>query len=85
MPLLVGILPLASSRHAEFLHNEVPGITLADAVRERMRQAGERARQEGIKIAQQVLIEAREAAAGVYLMPPFGRFDTAAEVFSVVR
>ena len=85
LPLLVGILPLASARHAEFLHNEVPGITLADAVRDRMRLAGDQGRQEGIQIAQELLMELREIAAGVYLMPPFGRFDTAAEVFSVVR
>ena len=85
LPLLVGILPLASARHAEFLHNEVPGITLADAVRDRMRLAGDQGRQEGIKIAQELLMELREIAGGVYLMPPFGRFDTAAEVFSVVR
>lgn len=85
LPLLVGVLPLASARHAEFLHNEVPGITLTDAVRDRMRLAGDRGRQEGIKIAQDMLLELRDMAAGVYVMPPFGRFDTAAEVFSVVR
>jgi homocysteine S-methyltransferase len=85
LPLLIGILPLASARHAEFLHNEVPGITLTDAVRDRMRLAGDQGRREGIKIAQEILLEVKDVAAGVYLMPPFGRFDTAAEVFSVVR
>jgi len=85
LPLLMGILPLASARHAEFLHNEVPGITLTSAVLDRMRLAGDKGRQEGIKIAQELLMELRELGAGVYLMPPFGRFDTAAEVFSVVR
>ena len=85
LPLLVGILPLASARHAEFLHNEVPGITLTDAVRDRMRLAGDKGRQAGIRIAQEILSEVKDMAAGVYLMPPFGRFDTAAEVFSVVR
>jgi methionine synthase I (cobalamin-dependent) len=59
--------------------------TFADAVHDRMRLAGDQGRQEGIKIAQELLMELREIAAGVYLMPPFGRFDTAAEVFSVVR
>jgi homocysteine S-methyltransferase len=83
--LLVGILPLASARHAEFLHNEVPGILLTDTVRDRMRLAGDRGRQEGIKIAQELLMELEDIVAGVYLMPPFGRFDTAAEVFSIVR
>jgi methionine synthase I (cobalamin-dependent)/5,10-methylenetetrahydrofolate reductase len=85
LPVLVGILPLASSRHAEFLHNEVPGITLTDAVRDRMRLAGVQGRREGIQIAQEILMQVKEFAAGVYLMPAFGRFDTAAEVFSIVR
>jgi len=85
LPLLVGLLPLASARHAEFLHNEVPGITLTESVRDRMRLAGDKGRQEGVKIAQELLSELREIAAGVYVMPPFGRFDTAAEVFSIVR
>jgi len=85
LPLLVGLLPLASARHAEFLHNEVPGITLTESARDRMRLAGDKGRQEGVKIAQELLSELREVAAGVYLMPPFGRFDTAAEVFSIVR
>jgi len=85
LPLLMGLLPLASARHAEFLHNEVPGITLTDAVLDRMRLAGDEGRQEGIKIAQELLLELRDVAAGAYLMPPFGRFDMAAEVFSVVR
>jgi homocysteine S-methyltransferase len=40
IPVVVGLLPLHSSRHAEFLHNEVPGITVPDAVRARMREAG---------------------------------------------
>jgi methionine synthase I (cobalamin-dependent)/5,10-methylenetetrahydrofolate reductase len=85
LPLLLGLLPLASARHAEFLHNEVPGIILTDAVLDRMRLAGDEGRQEGIKIAQELLLELRDIAAGAYLMPPFGRFDMAAKVFSVVR
>jgi len=85
LPLLMGLLPLASARHAEFLHNEVPGITLTDVALDRMRLAGGEGRREGIKIAQELLLELRDLAAGAYVMPPFGRFDTAAEVFSVVR
>ena len=50
-----------------------------------MRLAGDKGRQEGIKIAQELLAELQEIVAGVYVMPPFGRFDTAAEVFSIVR
>jgi methionine synthase I (cobalamin-dependent)/5,10-methylenetetrahydrofolate reductase len=85
LPVLAGLLPLASERHAEFLHNEVPGIVLTDAARERIRRAGDRGRLEGIRLAQELLLEFREFAQGVYLIPPFGRYDTAAEVLEVLR
>ena len=49
---VVGVLPLHSSRHAEFLHNEVPGITVPDAVRARMREAGDRGLRAGRSRAQ---------------------------------
>ncbi len=89
VPVLLGILPLQSHRHAEFLHNEVPGITLTDEVRERMRKAGKEGRREGVKIAQELLLEALEAKdfriQGVYLMPSFGRYEVAAEVLEVLK
>ncbi len=85
LPLLVGILPLASTRHAEFLHNEVPGITLSDEVRERMRRAGEHGRAEGLEIAKELWLEVQEFARGVYLMPPFGRYELCAELLSAVK
>ena len=80
VPVLVGILPLQSSKHAEFLHNEVPGITLSDEARERMRLAGPDGRREGVKMAQELLQELRPLVQGVYLMPSFGRYEVAAEV-----
>lgn len=85
VPVLVGILPLQSSRHAEFLHNEVPGITLTDEARERMRQAGAEGRREGVKMAQELLLALESQAQGVYLMPSFGRYEVAAEVLEVLR
>jgi 5,10-methylenetetrahydrofolate reductase len=75
IPLLLGCIPLHSSRHAEYLHNEVPGITIPDSVRERMRLAGEHGHEEGLKLAQELLAEAREFIQGVYLMPSYGRYD----------
>jgi 5,10-methylenetetrahydrofolate reductase len=86
LPTLVGILPLASSRNAEFLHNEVPGMQIPDPIRERMRRAGsgEAAREEGIKIAQEALLAARPLVQGVYIMPPFGRVDLALRVLEVL-
>jgi homocysteine S-methyltransferase len=85
LPLFAGLLPLASERHAAFLHNEVPGILLTDEVVARIRRAGPDARAEGVRLAQDLLLEFREFAQGVYLIPPFGRYDTAAEVVAVLR
>ena len=85
VPVLVGILPLHNTRHTEFLHNEVPGITIPDAVRERMRLAGNDGLREGIAMAQELLLQCREHFQGVYLMPSFGRYEAAAEVLDVLK
>ncbi|MDQ3466866.1 MAG: methylenetetrahydrofolate reductase, partial [Chloroflexota bacterium] len=84
VPVLIGILPLQSTRHAEFLHNEVPGITLTDAARDRMRRAGAEGRREGVKMAQELLLQLRPRVQGVYLMPSFGRYEVAAEVLQIL-
>lgn len=84
LPVMIGILPLQSAKHAEFIHNELPGITLTEEARRRMQLAGEHGRQEGIKMAQELLLELRQYAEGVYLMPSFGRYETAAEVLSIL-
>jgi homocysteine S-methyltransferase len=80
VPILVGILPLQSFRHAEFLHNEVPGIQVPDWVRARMREAGNAGEQAGIALARDLLARCRASAAGVYLMPSFGRYENCLEV-----
>lgn len=82
LPVLVGLLPLASFRNAEFLHNEVPGMQVPEAVRERMRRAGTgpAARKEGVKIAREMLSAVRNRVAGAYVMPPLERYDLALEV-----
>jgi methionine synthase I (cobalamin-dependent)/5,10-methylenetetrahydrofolate reductase len=85
VPVLAGILPLQSSKHAEFLHNEVPGITLSDEARRRMRLAGADGRREGVKMAQELLQELRPLVQGVYLMPSFGRYEVAAEVLNILQ
>ena len=81
---MIGILPLQSSKHAEFLHNEVPGITLTDGARDRMRRAGPDGRREGVRMAQELLADLRPHAQGVYLMPSFGRYEVAAEVLEIL-
>jgi homocysteine S-methyltransferase len=82
LPVLVGLLPLASHRNAEFLHNEVPGMQVPDAVRERMRRAGSgaTARKEGVAIARSMLEAVRHRVAGAYIMPPLERHELALEV-----
>ena len=82
LPVLVGLLPLASYRNAEFLHNEVPGMQVPEAVRERMRKAGSgpAARKEGVAIAREMLSAVRSRVQGAYVMPPFERFELALEV-----
>ena len=84
-PIIVGVLPLHSSRHAEFLHNEVPGITIPDQVRARLREAGDGALRAGIAMAQELVHQIRPRYAGAYLMPSFGRFEVVAEVLDALR
>jgi homocysteine S-methyltransferase len=84
LPILVGVLPLVTSKHAEFLHNEVPGISIPDDIRERMR-AAEDGRNEGVGVAVDLVRDLRAEAAGLYLMTPFGRYGLAAEVVEAVK
>jgi len=87
LPVMVGILPLASHRNAEFLHNEVPGMSIPTEIRERMAKAGAgpAARTEGIKIAQEALAAVKHRVQGAYVMPPFNRVDSALAVLEVAR
>jgi methionine synthase I (cobalamin-dependent)/5,10-methylenetetrahydrofolate reductase len=82
LPVLVGLLPLASYRNAEFLHNEVPGMSVPEPVRERMRKAGTgaSARAEGVAIAREMLAVVRNRVAGAYIMPPLERYELALQV-----
>ncbi len=86
VPVLIGVLPLQGHKHASFLHNEVPGITLSEAALERMRKAGPNGREEGVKMAQELLLELKELphVQGVYLMPSFGRYELACQVLEVL-
>lgn len=86
VPVLVGILPLASARNAEFLHNEVPGMRIPENIRERMRKVGTgpAARKEGVAIAREMLLAVRDRVAGAYVMPPLERWEMALEVIDGV-
>ncbi len=82
IPVLVGILPLVSSRNAEFLHNEVPGMAVPQDVRDRLAKAStkDKAQQVGVDIARDALRAARDLVDGAYVMPPFNRFELAVRV-----
>ncbi len=80
LPLLAGILPLYGARHAAFLHNEVPGINIPEAIREQINTAGDVAPQIGIGLAQALLNDLQGMVQGAYLIPPFGRYEIAAEI-----
>lgn len=88
IPIVAGIWPLVSFRNAEFLHNEVPGVRVTPAIMERMREASavskEVARDEGLKIARESLLEVRDVIQGVQVSAPFGNVKYALEVFEAL-
>jgi homocysteine S-methyltransferase len=84
LPVLLGVMPLYSLKHAQFLHNEVPGITIPDSIFKRMEDAGEHAPQEGVAIAQELLGAMASLVAGAYVIPAFGKYELAAEVVSAI-
>ncbi|MDR0124699.1 bifunctional homocysteine S-methyltransferase/methylenetetrahydrofolate reductase [Bacillus zhangzhouensis] len=87
-PIYIGIMPLTSSRNAEFIHHEIPGIKLSDSIREIMAKAGEdkeKQRTEGLAIARSLLDTACELFNGIYLITPFLRSDLTAELTTYIH
>jgi homocysteine S-methyltransferase len=80
IPVLVGIFMVRSHQLAVRLHNEVPGIVVPEDVQNRLRDAGPRAAEEGLALGQELYAEAREKAAGVYVIPPFKQPEAALEL-----
>jgi homocysteine S-methyltransferase len=86
VPIIAGLLPLVTGRHANFLHNEVPGVAIPPDVLRRMERAGDDGWPTGRAIAVDMVDALRaEGVAGIYLMPQFGRYDLAAEIVEVAR
>jgi methionine synthase / methylenetetrahydrofolate reductase(NADPH) len=86
IPVIAGIWPLVSYRNAEFLANEVPGVVVPDKVLRRMRKVTDKdaAREEGLAIARETLLEVRDMVQGVQVSAPFGKVPYALDVFSVL-
>lgn len=85
IPIFIGIMPLASGRNAEYLHNEVPGIQLSAEVRGRMEGLeGEAGRAEGVRIAQELLDAATAHFNGIYLITPFMFYDMSVQLLEYI-
>ena len=86
LPIIAGIWPFESALHAEFMANEVPGVTVPDALVERMRRtaSAEAAAAEGVKVAKEIVMAVKGMAAGVQISTPAGRLDAALDVLGVV-
>lgn len=84
IPVLVGIMPLKNAKHAHFMHNEIPDISIPENIRERMNRAGDRGQEEGVQIAKEFLREAKHLVDGVYVMPPFNKFEMAFDLLEVL-
>jgi homocysteine S-methyltransferase len=84
IPVVAGIWPLLSSRNAEFLANEVPGVSVPEEVLARMRAAQEKGKEaalaEGVQIAREMLARVRPLVQGVQVSAPFGRVEVALDV-----
>jgi homocysteine S-methyltransferase len=80
LPILAGILPLVSVRHAEFMRNEVPGIVIPERIFDRLQSVGNKTRTEGALIAGETVDQLRDVIQGVYLIPAFGRYDVIARI-----
>lgn len=85
VPVLLGVLPLVSARHAEFLHHEVPGITVPEDVRLAMSRAADRGSELGIELADELLAAVDAEVAGTYVMPSFGRYEQSAGLVGRIR
>lgn len=86
IPIVSGIWPLVSYRNAEFLANEVPGVVVPESVLDRMHKVTDKdaAREEGLAIARETLLEVRDLVQGVQVSAPFGRVQYALDVFTVL-
>jgi methionine synthase / methylenetetrahydrofolate reductase(NADPH) len=84
LPILMGVMPLYSLRHAQFLDNEIPGINIPADIMKRIEDAGDDAAQVGVRVAQGLVREMRDFVQGAYIIPAFGKYELAAHVIDAV-
>lgn len=82
-PIYIGLMPLTSSKNAEFLHNEVPGIKISQSIRDKMASLQDnpvQSAREGIAITKSLIDAASELFNGIYLITPFLRYEMTVEL-----
>lgn len=84
-PILAGVLPLVSAKHANFLHHEVPGVFIPDEARKRIESAGENGSRVGVELAVELIQGIKNWAHGIYIMPQFHRYDMISEIIVAVK
>ncbi|MBI5964390.1 MAG: bifunctional homocysteine S-methyltransferase/methylenetetrahydrofolate reductase, partial [Chloroflexi bacterium] len=84
-PILAGILPLVSAKHASFLHHEVPGIFIPEEARSKMESANDGGAKVGVELAVDLIQNIKPWAGGIYIMPQFHRYDMVAEIIEAVK
>ena len=84
-PIILGILPLRSYRHAEFLHNEIPGMVIPEEIRESLRSAGNKASSLGVQLTKEFLRNAKHLVSGAYLMPPFRKYEVIPQILEALQ
>ena len=85
LPILAGVLPLVSLKHATFLNNEVPGIHIPIEVLQKLEEAGENGWRIGERIAVDLVDHIKGWAQGIYLMPQFQRYDLVADIIEAIK
>ena len=85
IPVLIGVMPLQSHKHTEFIHNELAGVFVPEDVRVRMRDAGENGVAEGLAQARELLEQCRPMCDGAYLVPSFGRYEVVGELVQFAK
>lgn len=83
--VILGVLPLRSYQHADFLHHEVPGIDVPKWIRERLQKADKKdASKVGVELSGNFLRQARTMVSGAYFMPPFKKYEMVTELMQAL-
>jgi homocysteine S-methyltransferase len=87
LPVIAGVRPFESARHAEFMANEVPGAAVPDAALDRMRRVDSpaAAAAEGIAIAREIAGELRGRVQGLQFSTQSGDIEATMALLDGLR